>query len=145
MIGSVADLNINIGGQVFRLKDLFGKTLYAAKNVDVYKTYLSKTPISKIKSGEIVGRVQGYVANGYKGARMPFLIIGDNTKNTQVVPYVSSNFSASKLNAQGVKTVSDLLKQDEAEAQPWYIKSLKTIAPWAFVGIVGFSLLKRKI
>jgi hypothetical protein len=76
---------------------------------------------------------------------MPFLIIGDNTKNTQVVPYVSSNFSASKLNAQGVKTVGDLLKQDEAESQPWYIKSLKTIAPWAVVGIVGFSLLKRKI
>jgi hypothetical protein len=76
---------------------------------------------------------------------MPFLIIGDNTKNTQVVPYVSSNFSASKLNAQGVKNVSDVLKQDEEAAQPWYIKSLKTVAPWAAIGIVGYSLLKKKI
>jgi hypothetical protein len=76
---------------------------------------------------------------------MPFLIIGDNTKNTQVVPYASSNFSASKLNAQGVKTVKDVLKEDEEAAQPWYIKSLKTVAPWAVVGIVGYSLLKKKI
>jgi hypothetical protein len=145
MIGSVADLNINIGGQVFRLKDLFGKTLYATRDVDIYKTYLSRKPIAKVKSGAIVGRVQGYIANGYKGARMPFLIIGENSRNTQVVPYLSSNFSASKLEAQGVKTVGELVRKDEAEAQPWYIKSLKTIAPWAAIGIVGYSLIKRKV
>jgi hypothetical protein len=145
MIGSVAELNINIGGQVFRLKDLFGKTLYAAKDVDIYKTYLSKTPIAKVKAGAIVGRVQGYIANGYKGARMPFIIIGENTKNTQLVPYLSSNFSASKLEAQGVKTAGELVRKDEAEAQPWYIKTLKIAAPWAVVGVIGYSLLKRKV
>jgi len=144
MIGSTAELNINIGGQLFRLKDLFGKTLYAARDLDIYKTYLSKTPINKVKAGAIVGRVQGYVANGYKGARMPFIIIGENTQNTQVVPYLTGNFSASKLEAQGVKTVGELVRKDEAAAQPWYIKSLKTVAPWAVVGIVGYSLLKRK-
>jgi hypothetical protein len=144
MIGSTAELNINIGGQLFRLKDLFGKTLYAARDLDIYKTYLSKTPINKVKAGAIVGRVQGYVANGYKGARMPFIIIGENTQNTQVVPYLTSNFSASKLEAQGVKTVGELVRKDEAAAEPWYIKSLKTVAPWAVVGIVGYSILKRK-
>jgi hypothetical protein len=144
MIGSTAELNINIGGQLFRLKDLFGKTLYAARDLDIYKTYLSKTPINKVKAGAIVGRVQGYVANGYKGARMPFIIIGENTQNTQVVPYLTGNFSASKLEAQGVKTVGELVRKDEAAAEPWYIKSLKTVAPWAVVGIVGYSLLKRK-
>jgi hypothetical protein len=144
MIGSTAELNINIGGQLFRLKDLFGKTLYAARDLDIYKTYLSKTPINKVKAGAIVGRVQGYVANGYKGARMPFIIIGENTQNTQVVPYLTGNFSASKLEAQGVKTVGELVRKDEAAAEPWYIKSLKTVAPWAVVGIVGYSILKRK-
>jgi len=144
MIGSTAELNINIGGQLFRLKDLFGKTLYAARDLDIYKTYLSKTPINKVKAGAIVGRVQGYVANGYKGARMPFIIIGENTQNTQVVPYLTGNFSASKLEAQGVKTVGELVRKDEAAAEPWYIKSLKTVTPWAVVGIVGYSLLKRK-
>jgi len=144
MIGSTSELNINIGGQLFRLKDLFGKTLYAARDLDIYKTYLSKTPINKVKAGAIVGRVQGYVANGYKGARMPFIIIGENTQNTQVVPYLTGNFSASKLEAQGVKTVGELVRKDEAAAEPWYIKSLKTVAPWAVVGIVGYSLLKRK-
>jgi hypothetical protein len=144
MIGSTSELNINIGGQLFRLKDLFGKTLYAARDLDIYKTYLSKTPINKVKAGAIVGRVQGYVANGYKGARMPFIIIGENTQNTQVVPYLTGNFSASKLEAQGVKTVGELVRKDEAAAEPWYIKSLKTVAPWAVVGIVGYSILKRK-
>jgi hypothetical protein len=144
MIGSTAELNINIGGQLFRLKDLFGKTLYAARDLDIYKTYLSKTPINKVKAGAIVGRVQGYVANSYKGARMPFIIIGENTQNTQVVPYLTGNFSASKLEAQGVKTVGELVRKDEAAAEPWYIKSLKTVAPWAVVGIVGYSILKRK-
>ena len=144
MIGSTAELNINIGGQLFRLKDLFGKTLYAARDLDIYKTYLSKAPINKVKAGAIVGRVQGYVANGYKGARMPFIIIGENTQNTQVVPYLTGNFSASKLEAQGVKTVGELVRKDEAAAEPWYIKSLNTVAPWAVVGIVGYSLLKRK-
>jgi hypothetical protein len=144
MIGSTAELNINIGGQLFRLKDLFGKTLYAARDLDIYKTYLSKTPINKVKAGAIVGRVQGYVANGYKGARMPFIIIGENTQNTQVVPYLTGNFSASKLEAQGVKTVGELVRKDEAAAEPWYIKSLKTVAPWAVVGVIGYSILKRK-
>jgi hypothetical protein len=144
MIGSTAELNINIGGQLFRLKDLYGKTLYAARDLDIYKTYLSKTPINKVKAGGIVGIVRGYVANGYKGARMPFIIIGINTQNTQVVPYLTGNFTASKLEAQGLKTVGELVRKDEAAAEPWYIKSLKTVAPWAVVGIVGYSILKRK-
>jgi hypothetical protein len=145
MIGNTSELNINIGGQLFRLKDLFGKTLYAARDLDIYKTYLSKTPINKVKAGAIVGMVRGYVANGYKGARMPFIIIGENIQNTQVVPYLTGNFSASKLEAQGVKTVGELVRKDEAAAEPWYIKSLKTVAPWAVVGIVGYSILKRKV
>lgn len=144
MIGSVADLNINIGGQVFRLRDLFGKTLYATRDVQVFKTYLSKQPLTTIKSGAIVGRVQGYIANGYKGARMPFIIIGNDTKNTQVVPYSSNNFSANRLQAQGVKTAGEVVKKDEETAQPWYIKSLKTIAPFALIGLLGYGYIKRK-
>ena len=144
MIGTTADLNITIGGQVFRLRDLYGKTLYAAREVGIYKTYLSKQPLTKVKAGSIVGRVQGYIANGYKGARQPFIIIGENSRQTQLVPYSPGNFSASKLEAQGVKTASEVVRDAESEAAPWYVKTAKTLAPWLVVGVLGYGILKRK-
>lgn len=145
MIGSTADLNINIGGQVYRFKDLYNKTLYASREIGIYKTYLSAKPFAKIKPGEIAGRVQGYIANGYKGAKMPFIIVGDNSQQTQLVPYSANNFSANKLDAQGVKTAGEQAKKEDAQADAWYIKSLKTLAPWLVVGLLGYGYLKRKV
>lgn len=144
MIGSVADFNITIGSGVYRLRDLYGKTIYAAKPLRWYKSYLSINPSGKFLTGEPVGIFRGYVANGYKGAKQPFIIVGDNTQNTKVIPYAALNFSESKIKSQGGKTAGEVINKDEAEAQPWYIKLTKTALPFLVVGLVGYGYLKNK-
>ena len=144
MIGSVADINITIGNGVYRLKDVYGKTLYAAKPLPFYKSYLSKTPQGQIKANEIIGIVQGYIANGYKGAKQAFIIVGDNTKNTKVVPYAPGNFSETKLKNQGTKTTGEVLANEDKEAQPWYIKLAKTAGPFILVAALGYGYINRR-
>jgi hypothetical protein len=144
MIGSVADFNIQIGSGIYRLKDLYGKTIYAAKPLRWYKSYLSANPSGKHLTGEAVGIFRGYVANGYKGARQPYIIVGDNTQNTHVVPYAAANFSESKIKQQGGKTAGEVVTKDELEGQPWYIKFTKTALPFLVIGLVGYGYLKNK-
>ena len=144
MIGSVADINITIGSGVYRLKDLYGKTLYAAKPLPWFKSYLSPKSSGNYKAGEAIGIFQGYVANGYKGAKQAFFIVGDNSQNTKVVPYAPGNFSETKIKSQGGKTAGEVLANEDKEAQPWYIKLVKTAGPFIALGLLGYGYLKNK-
>lgn len=145
MIGSIADINIQIGSSVFRLKDLQGKTLYAAKQLPVYNSYLSAKPSSTIEKNEVAGIVQGFVQKGYKGAKQNYFLIGPNTALIKAIPYDQSSFSANKLQDQGVKTYNEMVKDQESEDKPWYAKIISNIGPWVIGGIAVYTLIKKKL
>lgn len=145
---SIANANIMIGNNSYPLIQLRGKTLYATKKLPLYASYKKGAAIrSNINAGDYIGIVQGFVANGYKGAAQSFFIIGNSTTdpNTRFVPYSQFNFSESKLKGQGTKTGEDIQKDIENEGQPFYIKIIKQIAPWAVGGSLAYLLLKNKL
>jgi hypothetical protein len=144
MIAAVSDINIKIGNDVYRLKDLYNKTLYSTRSLPIYKTYLSKTPIGKTGSNEAVGIVQGFVANGYKGAKGSYFLIGPDTRNIKAIPYSANYFSSTALQQQGTKNAEEVVKTDENEKQPWYIKLTKTALPYLVgAGIIIYFINKK--
>lgn len=142
-IGSVADANIKIGSDIYRLKDLYTKTLYAAKDIGVYKSYLSLKPINYIKKGSPIGTIQGFTANGYKGAKQSFFHIGPNTQSQVFVPYAADNFSSLDLQKQGVDNAQQVIDKAEADSQSWYVKLTKNILPYALAAVVIVYLIKK--
>ena len=145
MIGAISDINIKIGSGIYRMLDLYGKTLYAARKVNVFKSYAGGRPIATVQVGDPIGIVRGYVANGYKGAKQAYLIVGPSSNATTVVPYAPENFSESAIESQGVQTALQKSQSDQSDLAPWYIKLTKTILPWAVVGLVGYQLLKKHL
>jgi hypothetical protein len=137
-------LAIKIGNTIYRDIELRGKTLYASRKLPIYNTYRSVNPSSYVAENTPVGIYQGYVANGYKGAKRSYIIIGSNTQNTKVVPYDSTYFSSYALDSQGTKSASEEKKTDEQENRPWYQKITGTLAPW-IVGLIAFGIyIKNK-
>jgi hypothetical protein len=144
MIAAISDINIKIGSDVYRLKDLYNKTLYSTRELPIFKTYLSKIPIGKTNSNEAIGIVQGFVANGYKGAKGSFFLIGPDTKNTKAIPYAANYFSSTSLQQQGIKNAEEVVQSDENQNQPWYIKLTKTALPYLVgAGIIIYFINKK--
>jgi len=147
-IGTTGKTAITIGNKQYSLQQLAGKTLYAAKRVPVYKTYLNATPEYYIEPGNIVGIVQGFVAKGYKGSARDYFLIGPNTRDVKAAVYTANLYSETKLVQQGTKNTKEEIKDiaDEItdEATPWYIKSLKTIMPYVLIGTIGYLLLTKR-
>ena len=139
---------IKIGNNYYKLTELYAKTIYATKKVNLYKSYKpGSKPVGTIPGGSIVGIVQGFIANGYKGSFTSFFIIGANTKdpNMRLVPYSSDSFSETGVKQQGGKSSKDILKESEKENEPWYIKLTKTALPIIVIGAGAFLLLRKKI
>lgn len=145
MVGSVADINIELSGNIYRLKDLYGKTLYAAKKIAWFKSYLSPKASGTIEKNEVVGIVQGFVQKGYKGAKQSFFIVGPSSNTTKVVPYTPNNFADDKLIEQGLKNVKDQAASDQSDLAPWYTKVIKQAGPWIIVGIIAYTFVKKKL
>jgi len=123
MIGSIAEASILIGSGQYKLTSLRGKTLYAAKKLPMYASYKPGAAVrSYVNPGQYIGIVQGFVANGYKGANGSFFIIGNSTNdpNFRFIPYAPSNFSESNLRGQGTKTGSEIISQENKETKPWW-------------------------
>jgi len=147
-LGTTATTAIIIGSRQYSLNQLYNKTLYAAKPVPVYKTYLSAQPEFTLPVGSLVGVVQGFVAKGHNGSPRDYFLIGPNTRDVKAVPYTPVNFSETKLRQQGAKdtkeTFEDKEKEAEVENTEWYIKIIKTVMPYAAIALVGYLLLKNK-
>jgi hypothetical protein len=139
---------IKIGANYYKLTEIYSKTIYARKKVNLYKSYKpGSKPVATIPAGSIVGIVQGFIANGYKGSFTSFFIIGANTRdpNMRLVPYTSDNFSETALAQQGGKSSKDILKEEKQESEPWYIKLTKTALPIIVIGAGAFLLLRKKL
>lgn len=144
MIGAVSDINIQIGNDIYRLIDLYNKTLYSTKELPIYKTYLSPSPTGKTQSNVPVGVVQGFVANGYKGAKQSFFLIGTSSKDTKAIPYAANSFSAAALQQQGTKTAKEVVVNADSADQPWYIKLTKTALPYLLgAGVILYFINKK--
>lgn len=143
MINGVADISLQIGTSIYRLKDLYSKTVYATKVLSVYSTPSGKKVIATIKAGEPIGVIQGYYPKGRMGAIDNFLIVGPTTKDNGFVKYASGNFSEYKLQQQGTKTQKEKSDTEAKEEQPWYLKLSGQILPWALLGFIGFQYFKN--
>lgn len=144
---SIANAVISIGNGQYPLTQLRGKTIYAAKKLPLYASYKPGAAVrGYVNAGEYIGIIQGFVANGYKGAKGSFFIIGNTTNdpNTRFIPYSQNNFSQSKLTAQGTKTSKDIVKEEQTESEAWYIKVIKQVAPYAIGGVVIYALINKK-
>lgn len=140
--------SIKIGNNFYRLTEIYGKTIYATKKVNLYKGYKAGSkPVATIPGGSMIGIVQGFIANGYKGAFTSFFIIGTSTKdpNMRLVPYTSDSFSETAITQQGGKSTKDVVKDAEKENEAWYIKLTKTALPIVVIGAGAFLLLRKKI
>lgn len=139
----VGDISLQIGSSIFRLVDLYAKTIYATRELKVYATPSGKKIVATIKAGEPIGTIRGYYPKGRNGAVNNFIIVGPNSKEIFFVPYSASNFSETKLKQQGTKTQQELVTDQEKENQPWYIKLSGQIVPWVAVGVLGYLFLKN--
>lgn len=139
--------SIKIGNNFYKLSEIYGKTIYARKKVNLYKSRVKNAPsVATIQAGGLIGIVQGFIANGYKGAVNSFLIIGNSTKdpNMRLVPYAPENFSETAIKDQGGKSTKDIVKDEIEQQQPWYIKLTKAAAPALALAGLAYFLIKKK-
>lgn len=145
MINGVADISLQIGTSIYRLKDLYSKTIYATKALNVYSTPSGKKIVATIKAGDPIGIIQGYYPKGRNGSVDNFLIVGPTTKDNGFVKYSANNFSEYKLAQQGTKTQKQKAEEDTKEEQPWYMKLTGQILPWAVLGFIGYKVLDGQL
>jgi|SRR6478735_9458599 len=148
-IGAAGDYSLQIGDNVYRLIDLYSKTLYAAKPLNVYTSPAAVKISAKLKVGDPVGTVRGYYPAGRGSAKKNFVLVGPNSRDLKAIEYDPSNFSETKLEQQGVKTakqVSDLAdKAAEEDKEPWYSNLIKKAGPWVIGGLIGTVAIKTFI
>ncbi len=142
MINGTGDISLQIGLGIYKLTDLYSKTIYATKALNVYQSPLGKKILYTIKAGDPIGVIRGYYPKGRNGAVDNFIIVGPNTVNLAFVKYAAGNFSEYKLSQQGTKTEKEKAEKEAAEEQPWYIKLSKQVLPWAFGGAIFYTWMK---
>jgi hypothetical protein len=152
---SVAQTTIRIGSNSYRLTDLYGKTLFATKGIQVFNTFSGRVVSHSLKAGEPVGIVRGFVAKGYKSPKTgtvsprDWLLVGPTNAQVKAVPYAPDNFSERQIREQGAKTVQEQVRRQEqleqADQQPWYSKLTNTVAPWVIGGVVIYAVVQSKL
>lgn len=147
-VGTSGDFSIQIGNHVYRLVDLFAKTVFAAKPLNVYSTVAGTKIVTKLKANDPIGTIRGYYPQGRGSAKKNYLLVGPSSVDFKAIEYAPDNFIESRLIEQGIKNaqenaaIDDQLKSDENT--PWYIKLGKTFLPWAAVAAVGIALINKK-
>lgn len=133
------DISLQIGNGVYRLVDLYTKTLYATKDIPVYSGPAMSKKVYTIKRGEPVGTIRGFYPKGRNGAKANFFLVGPNSKTLSFVPYEPSSFSETKLKQQGTKTQREVFDDQVQSDKPWYMKLTEGVAPWLALAAVGVA------
>lgn len=147
---------LRIGNNVYTLRQLFGKTIYAARPLTVFNTFNPRSTISHtVSTGDPVGIVRGFIAKGYRNpksgtvAAQDFLLVGPTNAQIKCVPYAPGNFSETQIRQQGAKSSSEISRSEaekEAETnQPWYSKLASTLGPWVLVTVAAATFIKSKV
>jgi len=138
-IGAAGDYNLQIGNNIYRLLDLYSKTIYATKPLNVYTTVAAKKIATTLKAGDPIGTVRGYYPAGRGGAKKNYILVGPSSKDIKAIEYDATNFSEDKLLQQGVpnakQSAEEMKKLQEDSNTPWYMKITKQVLPWAAGGL----------
>lgn len=145
----MAKIAIKIGDAYYYDNTLYGKTLFANKDIQLYQSPLQKTKLGVIKRGEPIGVFQAYIpANAKKGYQNASIAVGLSTKATSFFKYSSDAISTNALKQQGAtdvnKEVIDAAKAEADANKPWYIKLTDNILPIAAITILGIAYIKKQ-
>lgn len=146
MFGS-GDITLEIGSNLYRLIDLYGKTLFSTKKLPVFynfRTVGKNTLYSTryVSPSNVVGIVRGYKTIKSGPLKGDYLLVGTNSKALEFVPYDKTNFSESYIKQQGIKTAEEVAKDAEKTPDAWYVSITKQVMPWLVFGGVGYFLIK---
>jgi hypothetical protein len=144
----MSKIAIKIGNAYFYDNTLYGKTLFANKNIELYKSPLQKTKVGVIKRGEPIGVFQGYIAaDSRKGYQFPSIAVGLTTRSLTFFRYDADAISANALKQQGTsdvnKEVIDVAKAKADADKPWYVKLTQNILPIAAITAIAIAYIRK--
>lgn len=122
---------------------LYGKTLYANKDLTIYFSSLLRKKTGTIKKGEPIGTFQLFLpSDPSKNRQFPSLGFGVNTRSVnKFIKYEPDAINVAALRESGVQNVQQEViqeqKEKDAEAEPWYTKLTKAGLPWIVTGLVA--------
>lgn len=132
---------------LYSVEDLIGKTLYAAKDVPLYRTtgnyYQGDKPVYIVKRGQAIGVLDTWIQ---KGADIWFLYY-DSNKRLYVSQYKDGFYSGKQLKDQGVKTEEEKTEEARQGGLKWYEKlfekgenvAIAAVFIWGMVTIMKSS------
>lgn len=146
-MSGAGDITLEIGSNLYRLIDLYGKTLFSTKKLPVFynfRTVGKNTLYSTryVSPSNVVGIVRGYKTIKSGPLMGDYLLVGSNAKSIEFVPYNKANFSETYIKQQGIKTAEEVANDSEKTPDAWYVAITKQVMPWLVIGGVGYFLIK---
>jgi hypothetical protein len=127
------------GNEIVDADQVIGKTLFAKKNVPIKRYPSEASPVVyTAKPGEVVGIVYSWVKGD--GASIWWQFQDQNGK-FYYAEQVVGRFSLDALQQQGVKTLEDLKKEQEAAQNP-ISTTIKDITRPIAIAIAAFFIIK---
>lgn len=133
-------------GNIYSVADLIGKTLFAKEEIPLYRTtgayYAGQNPIYMVKPGQAIGVMDTWLQIGQD---MWFLYY-DSYKNLYVSKFESGKYDSKKMQAQGVKTEQQKVKEAEQAGLKWWEKIFNKENLFITGGIIlAATAIKNKV
>jgi hypothetical protein len=132
----------------YKLKDIVDKTIYAKKDVRLYRIPSDTAqPYATIKAGSTVGVLYSMVY-AKAGRSVDWLMFYDSNNKAYYVPVKTGTLDEALLKQQGVKTVEEQTKEKQKEEKKeaglvsYYIEMY---APFIIGAIILVPILKQYI
>lgn len=125
----------------YRLQDLVGKRVRAAKPVNVYRSPDKTLPVLRTyPTGAEIGTVFSWVTR----SDGTYLSFDDLWGQMYYLPYTDGILDSVTLGIQGVKSEQEIQQQQQEEAMDWTDKA-KDYVTWLLLGLGGFILIRDQL
>lgn len=146
-MGKVA---IKIQNEYFTDVQLYGKTLYAAKDITMYFSPLLKKQLGVIKRGQPIGTFQVFnPAQPGKNRNFSTIGVGRTTNALTFFKYENDAIQSTALKRQGTRTTSEEVieaaKEEQSANKTWYEKLAANILPYAAGVAIAFFIIQKKV
>jgi len=140
----MAKTAIKIGDSYFYDYTLYGKTLYANKDIQLYFSPSLRIKTNLVKKGQPIGIFQAYSpADKSKKWYYPTIAVGPNTRNLQTIKYEPDAISATAFKQQGATDVNKEVIIQKEKDTPWYVKIANKILPYAALTAIAIAYFKK--
>jgi hypothetical protein len=146
----MAKIAIKIQNEYFTDIQLYGKTLYAAKDIPMYFSPLLKKQLGVIKRGQPIGTFQVFnPAQPAKNINFPTIGVGRTTNALTFFKYENDVIQSAALKRQGTRTTSEEVieaaKEEQNANKTWYEKLAENILPYAAGVAIAFFIIQKKV